>query len=251
MTAGSSRIAAGAGPTTTTTASPLSSCATQSTLQLGGVNGPTVVFTPSTPGGLPLADATAPAAYATTPAPSGWVPLVPSPVGSRQAVLAGVSSSFNHFWKSAPSLSTLLPIKAWWESTDWRKGSPLLFLVFGLAPWVILHSVGVNDGISKMAWGFSIYFAVLWALVMYALIRPGRLDYTLLAQIAAGGAIGGIPLAIALEQHFNHGSSLAREHLHRRPGRGVRQGPARVRRSCSCSGSTRTTPPACTSTWER
>jgi len=180
----------------------------QSTLQLGGVNGPTVVFTPSTPDGLPLADATAPAAYATTPAPSGWVPPVPSPVGSRQAVLAGVSSSFNHFWKSAPSLSTLLPIKAWWESTDWRKGSPLLFLVFGLAPWVILHSVGVNDGISKMAWGFSAYFAVLWALVMYALIRPGRLNYTLFAQIAAGGAIGGIPLALALEQHLNHGSSL-------------------------------------------
>jgi len=176
------------------------------TLQLGGVNGPTIVFTPSTADGLPLADATAPA---TTPVSGGWVPPLAAPAGSRQAVLAGVSSSFNHFWKSAPSLSTLLPIKAWWESTDWRKGSPLLFMVFGLAPWVILHSVGVNDGISKMAWGFSAYFAVLWALVMYALIRPGRLDYTLVAQIAAGGALGGIPLALALEQHFNHGSSLA------------------------------------------
>ncbi len=179
-------------------------------LQLGGVNGPTVEFTPSTADGRPLAE---PAAAATGPATrpaafaNNWAAPGARPTGA-QGALAGLGSSFNGFWKSAPSLSTLFPVKAWWESTDWRKGTPLLFLVFGIAPWVILHSVGINDGIGNAAWGFSIYFAVLWALVMYALIRPGRLDYTLVAQIAAGGALGGIPLAIALEKNFNHGSSL-------------------------------------------
>jgi RsiW-degrading membrane proteinase PrsW (M82 family) len=113
------------------------------------------------------------------------------------------------FWDAAPSPRALLPLKAWWEGREWQRGTPLLFLAFGLAPWVILHAIGVNDSVTKAAWSFSDYFAVLWGVVMYMLIKPGRLRLVLMTKVAAVSAIIGIPLAIALEEHLASGSSLS------------------------------------------
>jgi RsiW-degrading membrane proteinase PrsW (M82 family) len=112
-------------------------------------------------------------------------------------------------WKSAPSISSLLPLKAWWEGKAWSRGAPLLFLLFAVAPFIILHSVGESGDIETVAWSFSLYFAVLWALAMWALIRPGKPNLTLLAKIGVASALAGIPLAIWLEQQLMGGSSLA------------------------------------------
>jgi RsiW-degrading membrane proteinase PrsW (M82 family) len=122
---------------------------------------------------------------------------------------ATVAKTVSTAWGGAPSLGLLFPIRAWWASKEWQRGAPLLFLVFGLAPWVILHAVGFNDSISKAAWGFSLYFAVLWALGIWALIRPGKPDLALVAKVVVASAVFGIPFAIWLEKAWGHGSSLA------------------------------------------
>ncbi len=119
-----------------------------------------------------------------------------------------VAHTASHAWGDAPSFNVLLPVKAWWAANDWKRGAPLLFLVFGLGPWAIMHAMTVNDSITKAAWGFSVYFAVLWALVMWALIRPGKLDWALVAKVAAASAVFGIPLAIWLEKRLGNGTSL-------------------------------------------
>jgi RsiW-degrading membrane proteinase PrsW (M82 family) len=121
---------------------------------------------------------------------------------------ASMANAVSTAWGGAPSLRLLLPVRAWWASKEWQRGAPLLFLVFGLAPWVILHAVGFNDSISKAAWGFALYFAVLWALGMWALIRPGKPDLALGAKVVAASALFGIPFAIWLETALGHGSSL-------------------------------------------
>ena len=150
--------------------------------------------------------AVASVAPASPPAPVAAVASVPAaPFVDLDSVKATASSLV----KAAPLLGVVLPLKSWWEAKDWRRGYPVVFLVFGLVPWAIMHAVNFgNDDISSIAWGFSIYFAAMWAVFMWALVRPGSIPLDLFAKVAIGGAAVGMPLAIALERHFGDANSL-------------------------------------------
>ncbi len=119
-----------------------------------------------------------------------------------------ITESLASIAKSAPPLSVVLPLKAWWDSKDWQKGYPLLFLTFGIAPWFILHGVTETTSLSAVAWSFSAYFAALWALVMWALVRPGKVPMDLFAKVAIASAAIGVPIAVALEKNYGNTSSL-------------------------------------------
>lgn len=132
----------------------------------------------------------------------------PAAAPTLASTAADLKATATRLWDSAPALDVLLPLRAWWEGRAWTKGAPLLFLLFGGAPFVILQSIGPADSISKVAWSFSIYFAVMWALAMWAMIRPGRFDLTLVAKVAAASIVVGIPIAVGLERHLDGSSSL-------------------------------------------
>lgn len=106
-------------------------------------------------------------------------------------------------WLDGLTFSTLLPVKAWYRSDFWRQGVGRWFLLLALAPWVILHLYQGSPSVNDAAWAFSGYFAVLWAMVFFALIRPGPLDRHLAAKVILASAIVGVPPAIVLENNLD------------------------------------------------
>jgi RsiW-degrading membrane proteinase PrsW (M82 family) len=139
----------------------------------------------------------------------GVAQAAPAAFGAPLVDLNTVKSTASSLVKAAPLIGVVLPLKSWWAAKEWRRGYPIVFLAFGLVPWMIMHAVNFgNDNITTIAWGFSIYFAAMWAVFMWVLVRPGSIPIELLAKVAIGGAAVGMPLAIALERNFGPASNL-------------------------------------------
>ena len=136
--------------------------------------------------------------------------LVEAPAAASPATSAvsSLGTQLSALWRSAPSFSTLLPLRSWWESKSWRAGYPLVFLVFALAPVVIDAGTSGTQGISTVVWAYLGVFSALWALLFFTLIRPGKLDLGLLAKVGASSAVIGIPLAQWLERQLPGTDSL-------------------------------------------
>jgi hypothetical protein len=71
--------------------------------------------------------------------------------------------------------------------------------VFATAPFVLLHLTADDADITRAAWGYALYFGLLWLLGMRALIRPETQSKWLLGRVVAFTAVAGVALAIALE----------------------------------------------------
>jgi RsiW-degrading membrane proteinase PrsW (M82 family) len=97
-------------------------------------------------------------------------------------------------------LATLVPLRTWWEDGAWRRGRLGLFAVFAMAPFVLLQWTADDADITRAAWGFALYFGLLWLLGMHALIRPEAQSRWLLARVVGFTAVAGIALAVALER---------------------------------------------------
>ncbi len=96
----------------------------------------------------------------------------------------------------------LVPLRAWWTEGEWRRGWVGLFSLFALAPFVLLQATADDDGIQRMAWGFAIYFALMWFIVLYALIRPERLDLWVVLRIVLFTAVAGTAIAVLIEKQL-------------------------------------------------
>ncbi|WP_406833147.1 PrsW family glutamic-type intramembrane protease [Pedococcus sp. KACC 23699] len=77
-----------------------------------------------------------------------------------------------------------------------------LFGLFAVAPFLILRLTGDDQDIHRIAWGFALYFALLWFVVLYALIAPEDRDWWRLGRIALATAFAGTAIAIFLEKHI-------------------------------------------------
>lgn len=94
----------------------------------------------------------------------------------------------------------LVPMRSWWTAGEWRRGWVGLFSLFALAPFVLLQVTADDDGIQRVAWGFAIYFALLWFIVLYALIRPELLDLWVVLRIVLFTAVAGTAIAVFVEE---------------------------------------------------
>jgi len=155
------------------------------TLHLGGRSGPSVQLVPTGPPDLLM--------------PVGGV--------SPRAATATVGAEFRSFLGSdapaarvLPPLSLVLPIKAWWRSSYWRTGLPIFLMLVWLVPtilfWVYENSSSIS---SPMAWAWSAYFGFVWAVLFWALVRPGKIPPIMLAEIVVFELLAGLPVAIQLE----------------------------------------------------
>src|SRR6476619_6499974 len=56
----------------------------------------------------------------------------------------------------------LVPLRAWWSDGGWRQGWVGLFSVFAIAPFILLQLTAGDEDVHRIAWGFALYFALLW-----------------------------------------------------------------------------------------
>src|SRR5207248_10565379 len=93
--------------------------------------------------------------------PPGPSPLAPSHQPTWQSAYRAVAESVRHEFRRLP-FSSLVPLRAWWMDQDWRRGRMALFLVAALAPFVLLHATASGSSEDSTAWGFALYFALIW-----------------------------------------------------------------------------------------
>jgi RsiW-degrading membrane proteinase PrsW (M82 family) len=96
----------------------------------------------------------------------------------------------------------LVPLRAWWSDGGWRQGWVGLFSVFALATFILLQLTAGDQDVHRIAWGFALYFALLWFVVLYGIIRPPEVNWWTLARIVLVTAIAGTAIAIFLEKHL-------------------------------------------------
>lgn len=136
----------------------------------------------------------APAGAPHPPGPAtGTAPAVAPPTN----LAAPVSSHLD----SVP-WADLVPLRVWWSDGQWRQGWVGLFCLFAVAPFLVLRLTGEDQDIQRIAWGFALYFALLWFVVLYALIQPEDRDWWRLGRIAVATAFAGTAIAIFLEKHI-------------------------------------------------
>jgi RsiW-degrading membrane proteinase PrsW (M82 family) len=110
-------------------------------------------------------------------------------------------------FRSVP-METIIPFGAWLREKPWNVVWAKWFLVYALFPFVLPLVIMFIDGshsslatiIKHIGWAYATFFAVLWLLVLYLCMKPGRLEYRLLASTAGFTAIAGITLVLLLQR---------------------------------------------------
>lgn len=128
------------------------------------------------------------------PPPNGYVayqqpPVAPLPY--RQAPPSG-----------GLSLQDLVPLRSWWQAAAWRKGWLGLFLACAIAPFILLQATQHDQDVRHAAWGFTIYYAVIWLVVIRALVKPEPVSIARLAQVVIITGVLGVSVAITIERHL-------------------------------------------------
>ena len=116
--------------------------------------------------------------------------------------LSGAEPSLSRQQRLRVVPSEDLHSRLWWSDPGWRRGRLGLFSLFAVAPFVLLRLTADDRDIQGTAWGFAIYFALLWFVALHALIQPGRLNWWMLARVAILTAVAGTAVAIFLEERL-------------------------------------------------
>jgi RsiW-degrading membrane proteinase PrsW (M82 family) len=80
------------------------------------------------------------------------------------------------------------------------RGLPAWFLLFATAPFVLTKLTADDADFTHAAWGFAIYFALIWGLAIHTLVRPEPVSRWLVAKVVATVAVVGTMLAVVLER---------------------------------------------------
>lgn len=99
-----------------------------------------------------------------------------------------------------PDVSTLFPWHAWTRDPALRSTTTWLFVALVAVPplaCTLLPSTG--DDVSVAATVFAAYFAVVWFLVLRALVRPHAVRGAVLAAVTAVAVLVEGPIAVAME----------------------------------------------------
>jgi RsiW-degrading membrane proteinase PrsW (M82 family) len=96
----------------------------------------------------------------------------------------------------------LISIAGWLRSGTWYQGWLGLFLAFAVAPFVLLQATKSDADVRHAAWGFSIYFAVIWLIAIHGLVKPEPVSLVRLSQIIGLTAVIGVSVAITIERHL-------------------------------------------------
>jgi RsiW-degrading membrane proteinase PrsW (M82 family) len=85
----------------------------------------------------------------------------------------------------ATAFQILVPVRSWLRHPGWRRGLPLLVIVYGLLPLVFIAVFSSSSDLTTPGWAYSLYIAPLWAIAFWLLIRPGRVTGQVIAIAVA------------------------------------------------------------------
>lgn len=98
-------------------------------------------------------------------------------------------------------VDTVLPLGVWLKDKPWNQFWVRWFLAYALLPLALVQFI--NDQTNNIAfgsWFFGLYFAILWLMVLYASMSPGKPDIRLLGQVALFTAFVGVVIVLILQR---------------------------------------------------
>lgn len=98
-------------------------------------------------------------------------------------------------------VDTILPLAVWMKDKPWNRLWVRWFLAYALMPLALVQVItDRTNNIAFGSWFFGLYFAILWLMVLYISMNPGKPDVRLLIQISAFTAFVGVFIVMALQQ---------------------------------------------------
>lgn len=89
----------------------------------------------------------------------------------------------------------VIPLGAWIKDKPWNLVWVRWFILYAVFPFILLTG-STTLGLETAAWGFGIYFAMTWIIVLTLCIKPERLELPLLAGTGIFTAVVGIFLVL-------------------------------------------------------
>jgi RsiW-degrading membrane proteinase PrsW (M82 family) len=98
-------------------------------------------------------------------------------------------------------IDTVLPLAVWLKDKPWNHVWVRWFLAYALLPLALVQFINEQtNNIAFGAWFFGLYFAILWLMVLYTSMNPGKPDIKLLGQVALFTAFAGVIIVLILQR---------------------------------------------------
>ena len=96
--------------------------------------------------------------------------------------------------------SSVVPYREVFSSDLYNSNIVKVLLCFGLFPWIISSFATSNTGLKDIAWLLGIYYAFIWGIVLYNLIKPAQFSLKQALKYVCFTAFIGIPLLLFIQR---------------------------------------------------
>ena len=96
--------------------------------------------------------------------------------------------------------SSVVPYREVFSSDLYNSNIVKVLLCFGLFPWIISSFATSNTGLEDIAWLLGIYYAFIWGIVLYNLIKPAQFSLKQALKYVCFTAFIGIPLLLFIQR---------------------------------------------------
>jgi RsiW-degrading membrane proteinase PrsW (M82 family) len=87
----------------------------------------------------------------------------------------------------------IFPLGAWLRDQPWNVPWVRWFLLYALFPFILVQS---TRNLDQTAWGFGLYFAITWLIVLSFCMRPEKVNYELLLAVWVTTAVLGVAVVL-------------------------------------------------------
>ena len=94
-----------------------------------------------------------------------------------------------------------MPLAVWLKDKPWNQFWVRWFIAYALLPLALVQFINdETNNIAFGAWFFGLYFAILWLMVLYTSMAPGKPDLKVLGQVGLFTAFVGVIIVTILQR---------------------------------------------------
>ncbi len=140
-------------------------------------------------------------AYEFVPASSKSQLIVANPAAKSTLAIVKLRTESQEFWSSLRTfqLDSIFPYRDVLSVDLYRSNTVRLLLFLGLFP-LIINLIAEQASIEQMAWLIGIYYAAIWGVVLYNLIKPVQFSWGRTLKCVLFTTVIGIPLLLFFQQ---------------------------------------------------